>query len=83
MMSNHPVECLHEDKWDYIERTLSKIETQTTATNGRIRALESWRIGFMASLATMGGIIVAIAGVLGPKLAAILSGLAVLEMAKK
>lgn len=73
--------CKHEDRWSHTSETLAEIKTLVTATNGRLRALESWRIGIVASLATLGGMVVAMTAVLGPKLTAILTSLAALHAA--
>jgi len=40
-----------KEKWDDIANSLSRIEVQTTTTNGRINALEKWK--YMGMGATM------------------------------
>lgn len=51
--------ALHEQALKNITDSLARIEAQTTATNGRLRSLERWRIGLATAL---GGIAVGAVG---------------------
>jgi uncharacterized protein YggU (UPF0235/DUF167 family) len=65
-----PMCAMHENDLKWIRGTLVRIEAQTTATNGRLRSLERWRIALAASI---GGLLVgqaANAGVVKALLAA-------------
>ena len=52
--------CLHENEWGQMQQwregvkaQLDRIELAVGKTNGRVRALEKWRIGLMAAVVTL------------------------------
>ncbi len=51
--------ALHDQAVKDIRAQLDRIEAQTTATNGRVRNLEKWRLGLATG---MGGLLLGTAG---------------------
>lgn len=49
-----------EEKWIDIANSLSRIEVQTTTTNGRVRKLEQWKFAGMGAVSVLSFLVVPI-----------------------
>ena len=78
-----PDPCLHVDKFSSFESTLEDIKDLVTATNGRVRALEMWKVGITTAVSVLGIVILWMLAVLGPKLTAVLTGMMAVEAAAR
>ena len=49
-----------KEKWDDITNALSRIEVQTTTTNGRVNALEKWKYMGMGATTILSAVVIPI-----------------------